>query len=152
MGINLVLDWLPHQLEGTQPRVAVSSSNQVGALCMVDSSMQAALHTHKLHKNNFLDASYLLPSTRYPTVASPYQGYLAETPKTYTHPTECFVCHNSSWDLDMSSVFWWLNPVRLYSLYNILYPKGGYNLTLYWVPWYPPIKYYSYELQSIFPT
>ena len=23
----------------------------------------------------------------------------------------------------MSSVFWWLNLVRLYSLYNILYPK-----------------------------
>ena len=22
-------------------------------------------------------------------------------------------------------------------------PKGGYNLTLYWVPWYPQIKYYS---------
>ena len=30
--------------------------------------------------------------------------------------------------------FWWLNLVRLYSLYKILYPKGGYNLTLYWVP------------------
>ena len=28
----------------------------------------------------------------------------------------------------------WLKLVRLYSLYEILQPKGGYNLTLYWVP------------------
>ena len=44
----------------------------------------------------------------------------------------------------MSSVFWWLNLVRLYSLHKIRYPKGGYNLTLYLVPEYPQIKYYSY--------
>ena len=25
--------------------------------------------------------------------------------------------------LQLGSVFWWLSPVRLYSLYNILYPK-----------------------------
>ena len=46
--------------------------------------------------------------------------------------------------LHLNIFFWWLNPVRLYSLYKILYAKGGYNLTLYWVPWYPQIKYYSF--------
>ena len=40
--------------------------------------------------------------------------------------------------------FWWLNAARLYSLYKILYPKGGFNLTLCWVPRYPQIKYYSH--------
>ena len=34
----------------------------------------------------------------------------------------------------MGVIFWWLNLVRLFSLYKILYPKGGYSLTLYWVP------------------
>ena len=28
----------------------------------------------------------------------------------------------------------WLDPVRLSSLYEVLYPKGRYNLTLYWAP------------------
>ena len=43
----------------------------------------------------------------------------------------------------VSSVFFgWLNLVRLYSLHKIPYPRGGYNLTLYWVP-YPQIKYCS---------
>ena len=28
-------------------------------------------------------------------------------------------------------------------LYKLLYPKRGYHLTLYWVPSYPQIKYYS---------
>ena len=27
-------------------------------------------------------------------------------------------------------VFWWLNPVRQYSLYKNYTPKGGYNLIL----------------------
>ena len=43
----------------------------------------------------------------------------------------------------VSNVFWCLNLVRLHSLYKILYPKGGYNLTVDWVPQYPQIKYYS---------
>ena len=32
----------------------------------------------------------------------------------------------------------------IFLIYKILYPKGGYDLTLYWVPLYPQIKYYSY--------
>ena len=32
---------------------------------------------------------------------------------------------------------------RSYSVYRKLYPKDGYNLNLYWVPWYPQIKNYS---------
>ena len=32
-----------------------------------------------------------------------------------------------------SASFWRLNAVRLDSAYEALYPKGGYNLSLYWV-------------------
>ena len=37
------------------------------------------------------------------------------------------------WD-HMSSAFWWLNPVRFYFYIKYYTPKGGYSLTLYWVP------------------
>ena len=37
--------------------------------------------------------------------------------------------HKSSTS-QLSSVFWWLNLVRRYALYKVLYPKGGNNLPL----------------------
>ena len=44
---------------------------------------------------------------------------------------------------ELSSALWWLDHVRLYSVEQILYSKGAYNLTLYWALQYPQIKHYS---------
>ena len=40
----------------------------------------------------------------------------------------------SSWISHMSSVFWWLNPVRSYIRYEKILCPEEHNLTLYLVP------------------
>ena len=49
----------------------------------------------------------------------------------------------------MRSFFLWLYPVRLYSLYNILYPKRRIDSYFIMDNSIPPKKYYSYELYSL---
>ena len=40
------------------------------------------------------------------------------------------------WVILSSVCFWWLNLVRVFSLYKILFPKGGKDVTLYWIECY----------------
>ena len=80
------------------------------------------LHVNYLYHQLPFRATY--SKTHEPHLSSkkspPYKNWNPRRGKTLN-------CH-------LSSVFWWLNLVKQYSLYKILYPKGGYNLTLYWVP------------------
>ena len=46
----------------------------------------------------------------------------------------------------MSNVFWWLNPVRLFSLYKIVYPKRRIESYSILGTKYAQIKYYSSEV------
>ena len=50
--------------------------------------------------------------------------------------TDSHGCRQDFDKLHISSICWWLNQVRLYSVSKILYPKGRYNLTLYRGPYY----------------
>ena len=48
--------------------------------------------------------------------------------------------------LDVSSVFLVVEPSKIIFLISNTVPLNrGYDLTLYWVPWYPQIRYYSCE-------
>ena len=53
---------------------------------------------------------------------------------------------------DLSSVFWVVEPSKVIILVQRIDPKGGYNLSLNWVPYYPHIKYYSSAQQSFVST